>query len=326
MAKFLLSRGADSTITASNGFTALDLATLVEETDTELLRMLAKKTVDDAPPAIVMPDSKKAFVSRSKSMANLSGLRGSSTMVETKTGFRGWLEKVSSRFRRVKPENMPLSISVTPAEPPTTVNDLQIVSLDTARTLPNGEEEDDADNANSVFTLGFAAATTDLSSYAVAPMLNTFKRGLVSSSHMGIMPKGAPRYNNPVSEWDAPDSGARKKGKTIFKKTAKPQSRNVRRSSTHTFHNSDSGPGISNRSKPGHKRVPSDPVGFSSASSSKSVRSVLSRIGQSRYADLFEQEEIDAEAFKELDGADLKELGIAEKDARQAILSAIRRL
>ena len=63
VAKFLLSRGADSTIVATNGCTALDLATLVEETDTELLRMLAKKTVEDTPPEIVMPD-KRAFLAR----------------------------------------------------------------------------------------------------------------------------------------------------------------------------------------------------------------------------------------------------------------------
>ena len=48
---------------ATNGCTALDLATLVEETDTELLRMLAKKTVEDTPPEIVMPD-KRAFLAR----------------------------------------------------------------------------------------------------------------------------------------------------------------------------------------------------------------------------------------------------------------------
>ena len=48
---------------ATNGCTALDLATLVEETDTELLRMLAKKTVEDIPPEIVMPD-KRAFLAR----------------------------------------------------------------------------------------------------------------------------------------------------------------------------------------------------------------------------------------------------------------------
>ena len=64
VAKFLLSRNADSTVAATNGCTALDLATLVEETDTELLRLLAKKSVEDSPPEIVMPDNKKAFAPR----------------------------------------------------------------------------------------------------------------------------------------------------------------------------------------------------------------------------------------------------------------------
>lgn len=54
VAKILLASGADPLLAATNGCTALDLATLVEETDTELLRLLAGAAIDACPPKITM--------------------------------------------------------------------------------------------------------------------------------------------------------------------------------------------------------------------------------------------------------------------------------
>ena len=68
-------------------------------------------------------------------MANLKARNGSG---DPKSGFRAFLERVSSRFRRAKPNagaavaGQPVSISVTPAEPPSTpVNGLVIESVET---------------------------------------------------------------------------------------------------------------------------------------------------------------------------------------------------
>ncbi len=226
MAKFLLSRGADPTIAATNGCTALDLATLVEETDTELLRMLAKKTVQDAPPALEIPDIKKgkAFMSRSKSMANLTP-SNNGRQQESKSGFRAWLERVSSRFRRVKPDApSPVSINVTPAEP--SVNGtLRIESLETTRLSVVEENENDHAkkepedlNGGTVFTMGFSAVTQDLSSYTLLPTMSggggragnssaaLLMQGPSSSSsrRMGNMPKGAHGRDAIKTDWNSP--------------------------------------------------------------------------------------------------------------------------
>ena len=48
--QLLLKNGADPTISAQNGCTALDLATLSDDSDTEIIRMLAKEIDELAPP------------------------------------------------------------------------------------------------------------------------------------------------------------------------------------------------------------------------------------------------------------------------------------
>ena len=53
VAKRLLEAGADPLLLATtNGCSALDLATLVEETDTELLRLLAGSAIAADPPSL----------------------------------------------------------------------------------------------------------------------------------------------------------------------------------------------------------------------------------------------------------------------------------
>lgn len=52
IAKYLLNSGADPNVVAFNGCTALDLACLMEETDSELLRLLASKAIEKDPPTL----------------------------------------------------------------------------------------------------------------------------------------------------------------------------------------------------------------------------------------------------------------------------------
>ena len=49
----LISVGADPTITAHNGCTALDLATLVDDEESGLVRLLASTTIEMIPPSLV---------------------------------------------------------------------------------------------------------------------------------------------------------------------------------------------------------------------------------------------------------------------------------
>ncbi len=65
MTLVLLERGADPTIVAFNGCTALDLATLMEESDTEVLRLLAGQTIELAPPSLsFFPSGKKGLAAK----------------------------------------------------------------------------------------------------------------------------------------------------------------------------------------------------------------------------------------------------------------------
>ena len=229
-------------------------------------------------------------------MANLKA-RSESGDSNSKSGFRAFLERVSSRFRRVKPgaaaSGKPVSISVTPAEPPSSpANGIVIESLETTATAPMARVADGEDGglnddvSNSVFTLGFSAAANDLSSYAVAPLLGSLTRNGSSASAsngLGAMPRGATRAHDSV----AAAAAATKR-------------RNPSRATSS---------GAAALTKP-----------------AADVRSALRRIGQGRHADLFEREEIDLRAFRELSEVDLSELGIAERSDRQAILGCIKRL
>ena len=239
-------------------------------------------------------------------MASLKA-RSESGDSSSKNGFRAFLERVSSRFRRVKPDaaaanGKPVSISVTPAEPPSSlVNGLVIESLETTTKSPTalvagggGDDGLNDDVSNSVFTLGFSAAANDLSSYAVAPLLGSLTRNGSSTSapsnRLGAMPRGATRAH-------AHDSVAATKQ-----------------------------PSQSVSSRRNHSRATSS--GGAAAALTKpaaaDVRSALRRIGQGRHADLFEREEIDLRAFRELTEVDLCELGIAERSDRQAIMGCIK--
>jgi len=96
VAKLLLDHGADPTVAALNGCTALDLATLTEDTDTELLRLLAKHSIELAPPSITFGKSALAVKGRSSSTTALDNLKAK----EDGGGFGGikaWWGRVSGR-------------------------------------------------------------------------------------------------------------------------------------------------------------------------------------------------------------------------------------
>lgn len=155
VAKILLKSGADPTVSAHNGCTALDLATLVEETDTSMIRMLAQETVTIAPPLMsFMPMSSSSrassAMSRSFSVSALSSAARHQKSSSAK-GLKGWLQKVSMRFRRVKKaEKMQgsVSINIIPDEPSFDVQSIMMHE--------DYEENPYADNAedNMIFTLG----------------------------------------------------------------------------------------------------------------------------------------------------------------------------
>ena len=255
-------------------------------------------------------------------MANLKARNGSG---DPKGGFRAFLERVSSRFRRVKPDargaeaaalGNPVSISVTPAEPPSTpLKGLVIESIEMTVPTAACEEEVNDDVNVSVFTLGFSAATNDLSSYAIAPLIGLFSRRLSSTAMpmvVGAIPRGAIK---------APGSLAMSQQSVQPKKSnvGKRQPGNRSRPRSGSLHGSHSS--SAQQMPDGHSRTSSDTAAITKP---VEVRSALRWIGQEQHAELFEREEIDLRAFRELTEADLREMGITERADRQAILESIK--
>ena len=261
-------------------------------------------------------------------MANLKARNGSG---DPKSGFRAFLERVSSRFRRVKPDagaavaGQPVSISVTPAEPPSTpVNGLVIESVETTASgdpaadghgRAAGIEEDVNDDVNSsVFTLGFSAAANDLSSYAVAPLLGSFTRSMTNTTALnmfGTIPRGAVKAHAAID---------------VSQQHTFPTKRSDvrRRQPGHRTRPRRQGSLQGVPSKPnGHSRTTSDTAAITTPAD---VRSLLRRIGQEHHAEMFEREEIDLRAFRELTEPDLREMGIAERADRQAIMVSIKKM
>ncbi|KAM4534137.1 ankyrin repeat and SAM domain-containing protein 6 isoform 1-T1 [Odontesthes bonariensis] len=95
--KYLLSQGADVNLRAKNGYTAFDLVMLLNDPDTELVRLLASVCMQ------VDKDKSKhrgrTSVSRSKSRQSLNNVP---VPPDDKGGLKSWWSRMSNRFRRLK--------------------------------------------------------------------------------------------------------------------------------------------------------------------------------------------------------------------------------
>ncbi|XP_068566162.1 ankyrin repeat and SAM domain-containing protein 6-like isoform X2 [Cebidichthys violaceus] len=95
--KYLLSQGADVNLRAKNGYTAFDLVMLLNDPDTELVRLLASVCMQ------VDKDKSKqrsrASLTRSKSRQSLNNVP---VPPDDKGGLKSWWSRMSNRFRRLK--------------------------------------------------------------------------------------------------------------------------------------------------------------------------------------------------------------------------------
>lgn len=95
--KYLLSQGADVNLRAKNGYTAFDLVMLLNDPDTELVRLLA---------SVCMQVEKDKTKQRGKSLMARSKSRHSLNNVplppEDRGGLKSWWSRMSNRFRRLK--------------------------------------------------------------------------------------------------------------------------------------------------------------------------------------------------------------------------------
>ncbi|KAM9331848.1 ankyrin repeat and SAM domain-containing protein 6 isoform 2-T2 [Pholidichthys leucotaenia] len=95
--KYLLSQGADVNLRAKNGYTAFDLVMLLNDPDTELVRLLA---------SVCMQVDKEKSKHRGKARTTRSKSRQSFSNVpvppDDKAGLKSWWSRMSNRFRRLK--------------------------------------------------------------------------------------------------------------------------------------------------------------------------------------------------------------------------------
>uniref|UniRef100_A0A3B3ZJD0 SAM domain-containing protein n=1 Tax=Periophthalmus magnuspinnatus TaxID=409849 RepID=A0A3B3ZJD0_9GOBI len=95
--KYLLSQGADVNLRAKNGYTAFDLVMLLNDPDTELVRLLASVCMQ------VDKDKSKhrgrGLMARSKSRQSLNHIP---LPPDDKGGLKSWWSRMSNRFRRLK--------------------------------------------------------------------------------------------------------------------------------------------------------------------------------------------------------------------------------
>uniref|UniRef100_A0A4W6FZB8 Ankyrin repeat and sterile alpha motif domain containing 6 n=1 Tax=Lates calcarifer TaxID=8187 RepID=A0A4W6FZB8_LATCA len=94
--KYLLNQGADVNLRAKNGYTAFDLVMLLNDPDTELVRLLAS--------VCMQVDNKtkhrgRALMTRSKSRQSLNNVP---VPPDDKGGLKSWWSRMSNRFRRLK--------------------------------------------------------------------------------------------------------------------------------------------------------------------------------------------------------------------------------
>uniref|UniRef100_A0A4W3KK71 NAD(+) ADP-ribosyltransferase n=1 Tax=Callorhinchus milii TaxID=7868 RepID=A0A4W3KK71_CALMI len=93
--KYLLNQGADVNLRAKNGVTAFDLVMLLNDPDTELVRLLASVCMQ-VDKEKGKPKSKTLPRSKSKLSLNLP------MPPEDKGGLKSWWNRMSNRFRRLK--------------------------------------------------------------------------------------------------------------------------------------------------------------------------------------------------------------------------------
>ncbi|KAM4606154.1 ankyrin repeat and SAM domain-containing protein 6 isoform 2-T2 [Polymixia lowei] len=95
--KYLLNQGADVNLRAKNGYTAFDLVMLLNDPDTELVRLLASVCMQVDKEKV--KHRGRASVTRSKSRHSLNNVP---VPPDDRGGLKSWWNRMSNRFRRLK--------------------------------------------------------------------------------------------------------------------------------------------------------------------------------------------------------------------------------
>ncbi|XP_075068939.1 ankyrin repeat and SAM domain-containing protein 6 isoform X1 [Mixophyes fleayi] len=93
---YLLNQGADVNLRAKNGYTAFDLVMLLNDPDTELVRLLASVCLQVDKEKSKQKNKSTFLISKSKQSYN------SPLPPEDKAGLKSWWNRMSNRFRKLK--------------------------------------------------------------------------------------------------------------------------------------------------------------------------------------------------------------------------------
>ncbi|XP_067651536.1 ankyrin repeat and SAM domain-containing protein 6-like [Haliotis asinina] len=129
VAMYLLNTGADVTIQAKNGCTAFDMASLIDDVDTELLRQLAAKAMQ-----VCKADKGKKNWGKQNGSVAATLPPDFSLEDHPKSGLKAWWNRLSNRFRNLKlgrTFNMSNRLAPMPLQHTTSMQDL---SMNTPRS------------------------------------------------------------------------------------------------------------------------------------------------------------------------------------------------
>uniref|UniRef100_A0A3Q0S701 Ankyrin repeat and sterile alpha motif domain containing 6 n=1 Tax=Amphilophus citrinellus TaxID=61819 RepID=A0A3Q0S701_AMPCI len=384
--KYLLSQGADVNLRAKNGYTAFDLVMLLNDPDTELVRLLASVCMQ------VDKDKSKhhgrTLMTRSKSRQSLNNVP---VPPDDKGGLKSWWSRMSNRFRRLKlthtlrhglssnrlapfPDDAESLDATMKANRKSTQGNVEIASsekddfLITTMTsisrvvsrsikfpsIPKGPSSSSPSNSghyhsphSSGGSNGVAGLNRDshnrsggsadsvLSQIAAqrkrAAGLIEVKAQAPEKQHSQTPSQAPPPVSAPglpLPDISLPDIHSHP--------SLRPQSGNssTSKSTSPTLTPSPSPtpkippiPGDSLSSASSHPRSKSSGGSSSGTITDEDeLSSILKKLSLEKYQPIFEEQEVDMEAFLTLTDGDLKELGIKTDGPRQQILAAISEL
>jgi len=298
--ELLLQSDADVSLSAQNGCTALDLATLVDDKDSALVRLLAAYTIQKVPPSLVLTPSRRpleprlAFQTRSFSETQLNLLQP--------VGFKSIWSKLANSFKR--------SPSVASS-----------ADVD----LPEQDGLQEFVPQTSVFTLGFSNNNTSSNSnnatvalpFSSPPNFRHFLHDTSCSPSKFQMPPGrSPTNMYPKSirlvSITENQSPVRSISSDIVNTSANAATHSV--SSANAAHKPERG-----RKKTRRKRSHKS----GDEKTRTTVLSVLKRLGLEELYPLFVQEEVDIQALRGVNNDDLAGIGIHSALDRDKIINYV---
>uniref|UniRef100_A0A287DD23 Ankyrin repeat and SAM domain-containing protein 6 n=1 Tax=Ictidomys tridecemlineatus TaxID=43179 RepID=A0A287DD23_ICTTR len=388
--KYLLNQGADVTLRAKNGYTAFDLVMLLNDPDTELVRLLAS--------VCMQVNKDRGRHSRLPPLASKVRQPCSLPVLpDDKGGLKSWWNRMSNRFRKLKlmqtlprglSSNQPLPFCDEPepaldstmrAAPQDRTSRLGLpdaapVTKDSGPGSTRGEKEDALlTTMTPVRPVKFPSLSRSPASPASSGNFNHSPHSSGGSSGVGGMSRHGgelhSRSGGSVDSVLSQIAAQRKKAAGLSEQKpsqrsspvgptgSSPSERPVSPAGTAVPSSKklDTSPrpasGTSSTSKSTSPTLTPSPspkghAAESSVSSSSSQRQskssggsssgtitdedeltgILKKLSLEKYQPIFEEQEVDMEAFLTLTDGDLQELGIKTDGSRQQILAAISEL